>query len=137
MDFSTFFLFFCKKRWQTITSVSFEKRSRERHDSSTISEYLRLQEGSQKKVVCIFFHLGDFIKRWSLSGAILSPSRRRMQREKTRRTREITVFELIDHIVPVYRSIFSIRKIDIFFFTNNFYYLPLKNFTKVICNKYD
>lgn len=83
---------------------------------------------AQKKVVCIFFHLGDFIKRWSLSGAILSPSRRRMQREKTRCTREITVFELIDHIVPVYRSIFSIGKIDIFFSLLRIIPIPLKNF---------
>lgn len=51
-----------------------------------------------------------------------------MQREKTRCTREITVFELIDHIVPVYRSIFSIGKIDIFFSLLRIIPIPLKNF---------
>lgn len=117
-----FFFFFLFSREKMITSMSFEKRGRERHDSSTISEYLRLQEGLEKSRLHIFSLRRLHQERWSLSGAILSPSRRRMQREKTRRTREITVFELIDHIVPVYRSIFSIGKIDIFFssfFTNN------------------
>ena len=65
-----------------------------------------------KKSRLHIFSLRRLHQRRSLSGAILSPGRRRMQRDTREDTRvayirEITVFELIDHIVPQFVVPFS------------------------------
>lgn len=97
---------------------AFEETSSERHYSSTIFEYLRLRRCLEKSRLHIF-SLRRLHQRRSLSGAILSPSRRRMQgdtREDTSRTRNHSVWINRPYRATVCRSIFSMRKINMYLF---------------------